>query len=209
MPSQDTLMLSKNHRRALRNATNDFRSRNFEACAATLKTLIAEAPDNAEAHNLLGTLYQTTGNLEAAIESFRHTVMLRPDAPGAHNNLATVLAQSGHLNEATDAYDNAIRLAPRAAAIHYNKALALAAQDKMSEAVDALNETLELDPSHQDADRQLAGILSRLDTSCYLPAIERGLKHCFASERIDYVALSRLAARQLMFKYDLDQEFAP
>jgi tetratricopeptide (TPR) repeat protein len=195
------------HRDALKSATAQFRSKNFDACAETLKALIAVDPAIAEAHNLRGFLFQATGDLDAAIDSFRRTIALQPDAPGAYNNLAAILTQSGRLEDAVNAYDDALRLAPSAVAIHYNKATALAAHNRISEAIDALNDVLRLDPSYRDADQRLAMILSRIEGSSYLPRIDVALTRCFASPRIDYLSLARLAARQLALKYQLDHGF--
>ncbi len=124
--------------------------------------------------------------------------------PGAHNNLAAVLAQAGHLEKAVEAYDAAIDLAPTAAAIRYNKAVALSALGLARGAIAAFDETLALDPTYRDADQRLAAILARIDASTYLPDIDTALTRCFASSRIDYVAIARPAARQLMLKYELE-----
>ncbi len=203
-PSADPLF-----QQALEKAKAYFQSKKFDACRATLNDLIAEAPDYAEAHNLLGYLHQATGDLDAAVESFRRTIALMPNAPGAHNNLAAVLAQSGEFDSAIAAYEDALRLAPTSAAIHYNKATALAAKNRPSEAIDAFTKTLTFDPRYRDADQRLAKILSKLDAPPYLSLVEAALIRCFESTRVDYVPLARPAARQLMLKYGLVDGFEP
>ncbi len=102
----------------LESAATYFRAGEYAKSEAILRGLAKRADDNAEAQNLLGYVYQTTGRIEAAIGAFRKTVSLRPDAPGAYNNLAAALAQAGQLEEAVRQYDCALRLAPAVAAIY-------------------------------------------------------------------------------------------
>ena len=55
-----------------------------------------------------------------------------------------------------------------------------------------------------NADRQLASLLSKSAATGYSPTIETALQRCFDSPRVDYVALARPAAQQILSKYGLE-----
>ena len=117
---------------------------------------------------------------------------------------ALVFHTPSRLEEAVRQYDCALRLAPAVAAIYANKAAALSALGRAAEAIVALERALSHDPSYGNADRQLASLLSKSAATGYSPTIETALQRCFDSPRVDYVALARPAAQQILSKYGLE-----
>jgi len=79
-----------------------------EACALIGKT-IEEHPDNARAHDNLGTFCFLQGRLDEAIRHYRRALDLQPDMGSAHRLLAQLFRQQGRLIDARDELREAIR----------------------------------------------------------------------------------------------------
>ena len=82
------------------------------------QTAAALSPQNAEAHNNLGTILQELGRLDEALASYSQAIALKPDYAEAHSNLGTILQELGRLDEALASYSQAIALKPDYAVAH-------------------------------------------------------------------------------------------
>jgi tetratricopeptide (TPR) repeat protein len=83
-----------------------------DAEAACRRALVS-APENAEAHRLLGTVLRLQGRGVDAVAVLRRAVALDPQSAKAFLHLAISLAEVGRLSEALDADRRAIALRPQ------------------------------------------------------------------------------------------------
>ena len=78
----------------------------MEAIAAYRGTIRIN-PEDADAHDSLGALLQTRGELEEAVAELRTAIRLKPELADAHYNLGTILKVKGKLPEAVEEFRNA------------------------------------------------------------------------------------------------------
>ena len=78
------------------------------------------SPQDAEAHNNLGTALNELQRLEQAEASHRQAISLKPDYDAAHNNLGLVLKELGRIDEAQACFESALKLNPDGVAAHHN-----------------------------------------------------------------------------------------
>src|SRR5262249_55056726 len=76
------------------------------------------SPQNALAHNSLGWVLFSQGNVNDAISHFRTALKIKPNFSDAEVNLASAVAQKGDLAEAGRAARKAIHLDPENAEAH-------------------------------------------------------------------------------------------
>lgn len=74
------------------------------------KKAIAFHPDNIEAWQKLGEVYETEKKLDEAVECYQKIIEMRPQYPGAYLKLAKTLKQQNQIKEAIAAYQKAIAL---------------------------------------------------------------------------------------------------
>ncbi|OIR07176.1 2-O-methyltransferase NoeI [mine drainage metagenome] len=79
-----------------------------DAAAAELAALLANEPDHARAHNLLGAICLEREDHETAAEHFIRARALRPDLPEPHNNLGNVHLARHELQRAAACYRAAL-----------------------------------------------------------------------------------------------------
>jgi tetratricopeptide (TPR) repeat protein len=115
--------------------------------------------DNYVAHNNLGSLFESRGDLERAATQFEQSLRIRPDFPPAHNNLGLVLTQRGDLPRAIEHLERAVALEPGYAEAHNNLGAALQRQGKIARAAEQFERAVSLDPNHAEAHNNLGVIL--------------------------------------------------
>ena len=79
-------------------------------------------PDYPEAHDDLGNVLASRGQVALAIQHYYQALRLRPDYAKAHNNLGVALASQGHVTEAIEEYRQALKSDPDDAEAHNNLA---------------------------------------------------------------------------------------
>ncbi|MBT9613718.1 MAG: tetratricopeptide repeat protein [Burkholderiales bacterium] len=82
-------------------------------------------PDDAEAHNNLGSALQDVGQLDGAVASYRRALEIKFDYADAHYNLGIALKGLGQLNDAIASYRKALSLNPHDADAYFNLGIAL------------------------------------------------------------------------------------
>tara|TARA_A100001015_G_scaffold307819_1_gene404365 strand:+ start:44 stop:1036 length:993 start_codon:yes stop_codon:yes gene_type:complete len=93
------------------------------------------SPQDAEAHNNLGTMLQELGRLDEALASYSHAIALKPDYAEAHYNLGNTLKELGRLEEAEASYREAIALTTGFFVAHQNLAITLRELGKTEQAI--------------------------------------------------------------------------
>lgn len=116
---------------------------------------VARDPDDADARNLLASLYQTAGRIPEAIAALRETLRRAPDHFDARNNLGLALAAAGDAREAVDQFRKALAVRPDSAVAHFNLGNVLKAIGAADEALAHFRQAVALDPDHADARNNL------------------------------------------------------
>jgi protein O-GlcNAc transferase len=135
-------------------------ARQFAPSLARMKEAVAEAPQNAELHDELGSLYALQKDWTNAQNAFAGALKVNPGFAMAHLHLAMTLQaeqQPGVLEELAAAY----QLAPDNPVIALEFGRALAAGGSDERAIPMLRHAVELDPSSTAAAYQLGLALQR------------------------------------------------
>jgi tetratricopeptide (TPR) repeat protein len=93
--------------------------------AAEAEVVLAEGPDSAAGHHLMGLVQAELGHFTAAIAGFERAVALNPDAAASWSNLGMMLKVQGRFAEAIAAHDRAVALDPGNHRFRVNRAVAL------------------------------------------------------------------------------------
>ncbi len=121
---------------------------------------MAQLPQDAEGHHILGTVLLKLNDLNGAIEEFRRAVALNPDLAQAHASLAQALQRAGQKEESQKelaelekinlgvANQGRAMILVETAAGHINKG-------EQSSAVGELQEAVTLSPDFTEAHYQL------------------------------------------------------
>ena len=118
---------------------------------------IAQAPDLADAHYLMGAVLSAAGRDGEALAPLERAVALGPAVGAYRAALALCLKGLGRLEEARAAFDVAKALAPGDTNIAFNRANALDGEGALA----AYAELLTIDPAHAGARLNLGNALAR------------------------------------------------
>lgn len=194
----------------LRQARAALKSGDPAAAAELFRQVIADNPDDAQAHEGLGTACFRLKDYDAAIEAFVRVTRLDPRQPRAWINLGAVYNRMGDHAAAIDALRNALARDRKSADAYYNMGLAHKGLNQLSLAVTAYREAVRLAPDMAEAHQNLANAYVELNNlrqaeAHYRKALElrpdfekalRGLQHVQAKldENQQERALGRLVA---------------
>ncbi len=118
-------------------------------------------PDDAEAHNNMGGVYQRMGRFEDAIAEHTKALRLNPQLVEARYNIGLCNQSLNRLDEARVQYTEAIRAQPDYAMAHYNLATTLTALGLIDQAEAEFKEALRLTPEFAPAHDGLGFVLLR------------------------------------------------
>lgn len=139
--------------------TRDYVQRSLRADIAGAETQVAVSPNDALAHNYLGTKYLQAGRVDEAIAQFERSIRLKPTDAEAHSNLASALQSRGRLDEAVQHAREAVRLKPGDDRVHFNWGNVLTAIGRPDEAIAEFQQAIRLNPDNGDAHFNLALLL--------------------------------------------------
>ena len=124
--------------------------------------VIINHPQNAHAHNCLGTIYLNQNNLSEAEKSFKKSCSLEPAFAEANNNLANTLLKKNKVKLALKYFNIALDIDPKNPGFWANKGAAYQAANQLQKAIGACNEALNINPNHTDGrwNRGIAYLLS-------------------------------------------------
>ena len=180
---------------ALDLATGHFQAGRTDAAKAVLDAIVREAPDCADAHNLLGLTAHKSGALEAALASIGAAVRLVPEDANYISNLGVVHKTRGDLGQAEICFRRAIAFEPEKPSFHFNLGQTLYQDGRDRDAAAALQRAVALRPDYVNAlnelgnclrdlgraDRDLEMLRRALDCFTQIAAIQpdfRGLAWC-------------------------------
>jgi tetratricopeptide (TPR) repeat protein len=127
---------------------------------SVLEEALTHIGPSAAVLNLLGTLYQQSGNLVRSGAVLKRAIALAPELPEPYLNLGVSLARQTDPAGASAAFREAIRMAPGLAPAHNNLAYLLASTGKLGEAEFHFREALRLDPAYWAAHLGYARLLA-------------------------------------------------
>jgi tetratricopeptide (TPR) repeat protein len=113
-------------------------------------------PDCSLAHNNLGNLLYTQGNVQEAMEYYRKAIQTKPDYYEALHNLALAFANEGRFDEAIENYRKAIQFYPNFPDALNGLGVALVHKNQTDEAISQYREAIRLKPDYADAHYNLA-----------------------------------------------------
>lgn len=146
-PGPPPRLLTEALRQHLRLALEHHQQNRLAEAESAYRAVLASAPRNADALNLLGVICLQTGRAGEAEQLL--TAATREDASVAayHDNLGSALAAQGRVGEAAAAHWRAVKLQPDFAAAYFNLANALDAAGR-AEAEKAFRAALVLKPDY-------------------------------------------------------------
>jgi tetratricopeptide (TPR) repeat protein len=118
-------------------------------------------PNDAEAHNNMGGVFQRMGKFEEAIEEHQEALPLNPQLVEARYNIGVCDQALNRMEEARTQYAEAIRAQPDYAMAHYNLGTTLTAIGRLDEAEAEFKEALRLTPEFALAHDGLGFVLLR------------------------------------------------
>lgn len=163
---QDTERLNQQ----FQSAVAQYEAGHLPEAAAQLESLLHEAPNSFEVHELLGLVYAGESEDAPAHQHLQEAVRLNPKSAAARTNLATNLIHSGNLQGAAEQLNKAVALEPRNFDANHNLAEVYVKMGKLPEAVPFLKQAQSIDESSYENGYDLA--LAYLDTGHPAPARE-------------------------------------
>ena len=133
----------------------------FVAAVPAWKKAVELNPEDARAHNNLGTALMETGKPEEALMEYRRSLELNDQSSQAHNNLGSILAQQGKLDEALEQFERAVELNPDNGRAQSNLGGALSEKGRTEAALEHLRKGVALDPKFADGQNNLGAALAR------------------------------------------------
>jgi protein O-GlcNAc transferase len=124
--------------------------------AAALESVVAAAPNFAEAWNNLGNARLRSGDVAGAEAAYRRTLAINPDFALAHGNLGNALRSRGQLDAADAAFRAALELAPDVDIALNGLALVAQSRNRHEEAVGWFERALKNRPDFVEARNNLA-----------------------------------------------------
>jgi len=92
---------------------------NYDEAVSTLEEAVEQAPNNRDAHFLLGQAYNQNGELSKAVDAYRKVLEIEPESAAAHHNLGVTYYQLQDLRAAMDQFEKALEIDPDDADTHY------------------------------------------------------------------------------------------
>lgn len=108
-------------------------------------------PDDADAYNIRGAVYNDLGQYQYAIEDFNQAIHLKPGYHSAYGRRGTAYARLGQYQRAIEDYNESIRLQPDYADAYNNRGIAYVDLDQYQRAIEDYNEAIRLKPDFTKA----------------------------------------------------------
>jgi tetratricopeptide (TPR) repeat protein len=138
--------------------------------AAQLESLLRDAPESFEVHELLGLVYAGESRDLLANQHLEKAVRLQPSSAAARTNLAASLVRMGKLERAEEQLTKAVALEPKNFDANHNLGELYIRQSRLADAVPFLNSAQRIEPTSYENGYDLA--LALLYTGQPLPARE-------------------------------------
>jgi tetratricopeptide (TPR) repeat protein len=161
LPFGGTLHLGEFRRNDFTYGVAMFQRGYLDQAAASFKQVIADQPDDAEAHYNLGTLYLRRNALVEARQYIDKALALRPDYPEAWNNLGMIEAQEGHAEQAVRNFERSLQQRPNYTVALLNLGNLYRRQGEMQEAQKLLVRALDIAPNDPEVNYAVGMLYAR------------------------------------------------
>jgi protein O-GlcNAc transferase len=146
----------------LHRAIQHHRSGELRQAELLYEKVIAQSPDNAEAHNNLAVILRQKGNLKAARVYYQKTIALQPQYVEAHYNLANLHQSAQDYGLAKIHYQKVIDLAPQHAEAHCNLATCWLSLGDPDSAIAHYQQSIDLNPALPQAHYNLGNAFRQM-----------------------------------------------
>jgi len=161
--------MNRDRKKRLESAKADHRAGRADAAEPVYRQLIAEDPNDAEAHHMVAIVHLQKRAFEAAVASARKAAAIENQNPQFLNTLGAALLEAGELGEAERALNDALSSDPGFVDASYNLGSVLKLGGRDREAIEAFERVLTAEPDHGDALNNIGATL--MDTGRRAEAI--------------------------------------
>jgi tetratricopeptide (TPR) repeat protein/peroxiredoxin len=161
LPFGGTLHLGEFRRNDFTYGVAMFQRGYLDQATASFKQVIANKPNDPEAHYNLGTLYLRNNALQDARRNLQRAVDLRPEYPEAWNNLGMIAAQEGQTDDAIRNFRHSLQQRPDYTVALLNLGNLYRRQGNVQEARTLLSRALEITPADPEATYSLGMLYAR------------------------------------------------
>ena len=144
-------------------AEDKYREGRFIMSRNVLQQILAKAPGQAQARNLLAAVFYSLGNFEAAAEHWNEFAKTRPKNGDAQTNLAEVYRVLKRYDKAEEHGNRAIELAPESSAAHNNLGIILQEMGRLPAAMEHIDKAIELEPEFAKAHSNRGNTFRRMN----------------------------------------------
>lgn len=137
-------------------AVAQYEAGRFPQAAAALESLLQQAPDRFEIHELLGLTYAQLSEDAKSAQHLEAAVRLNPKSASAHTNLAVSRVHAGKLASAESEFKRALELEPQNYDANHNLGELYIRAGKLESAVPHLEQAQRLQPPAEDNGYDLA-----------------------------------------------------
>ena len=146
---------------ALDTAFSHYSLGNFSASEQLCRDILAKAPDQIDAMQLLGVFLNQKGQYTEAADILSQAVKQMPDHPQLHNNLGMAVAGLGKPEEAISHFKKAIVIRPDFAKAHNNLGVTTMKLGRLDEAAEAFGKAVEIQGDFKQAYNNLGLVLKK------------------------------------------------
>ena len=158
---QGDKMMSLNEAMAF--AEDKYREGRFIICRNVLQQILAKAPGQAQARNLLAAVFYNLGNFEAAAEHWEQFAKTRPKNGDAQTNLAEVYRVLKKYDRAEEHGRRSVELDPESSAAHNNLGIILQEMGRLPAAMEHIDKAIELEPGFAKAHSNRGNTFRRMN----------------------------------------------
>lgn len=152
------------------------RGRPEEALAAHQKS-VEFAPEDASAHNNLGSALRLLGRRDEALGCFDRAIALMPEHAEAHYNRGVIQQEKGQIDSAISSFSKSIEIKPSFADAYVGLGMCLVHNDQLQDAAANYYQALEINPDLAEAHHNLGVLLKKLGkTDEALSSYQRALE---------------------------------
>jgi tetratricopeptide (TPR) repeat protein len=118
------------------------------------------APQDSEAHNARGLLWNAKGEYDIAIRDFNDAIALNPNNAAAYGNRAVAWRRKGDCDQAVADYTAAIRLNPHSSLLYRNRGIAERCRGAYAAALTDFEQAIRTSPDHAEGYNSRAWLLA-------------------------------------------------
>jgi Flp pilus assembly protein TadD len=135
-----------------------FNRKDYKAAIEHMQKYVAERPDDAYAHAVLGTSFENTGHIDDAVREYEHALAAVPDYDYVKENLVELYVNQNKPEKAIALYASNMQQIKDAETLYFY-GQALKQTGNLSQAENALRKSIRMDSKLIDSHQLLAQVL--------------------------------------------------